>query len=185
MMWNDSAIPAAFMELGVEREDAFNYVPVGCNELAVPGQLYYNPGAHCGYLHAIEAALTGGKGHRKQWGWRGVAPPVSKLKTFDQFAAAAGAYLRKAMEKNYQWQMRVVEAQIRWGKTPLTSCFFDGCVEEGHDMADGTKYNVLLAAIREVVYEEQQATLDEVARACAANFDGHSLGHLVSGTCCK
>ena len=186
MMWNDSAIPAAFMEMGVEREDAFNYVPVGCNELAIPGQLYYNPGAHCGYLQAIEAALTDGKGHRRQWGWRGVAPPTSELKAFDQFAAAVGAYVRKAMEKNYQWQMRVVEAQIRWGKTPLTSCLFDGCVEEGHDMADGTKYNVLscggiafanavdcLAAIREVVYEEQQATLDEVARACAANFDGH------------
>jgi formate C-acetyltransferase len=186
MMWNDRAIPQAFMEMGVDRRDAFNFVPVGCNELAIPGQLYYNPGAHCGYLQAIEATLTNGKGHRKQWGWHQVAPPTAQLVTFDKFAEAVGAYVRKAMEKNYQWQMNQLEAQIRWGKTPLTSCFFDGCIEDAHDMADGTKYNVLscggiafanavdcLAAIREVVYEKQQATLDQVAEACAANFEGH------------
>ncbi len=185
MMWNDKAIPQAFIEMGVAREDAFNFVPVGCNELAIPGQLYYNPGAHCGYLQAIEATLTGGKGYRKQWGWHKVAPPPSQLATFGQFSAAVGAYIRKAMEKNYQWQMKQLDAQIRWGKTPLTSCFFDGCIEQGHDMADGTKYNILscggiafanavdcLAAIRDVVYAKRHASLDEVAAACAVNFDG-------------
>ncbi|MHC4398501.1 MAG: pyruvate formate lyase family protein [Planctomycetota bacterium] len=186
MMWSDAAVPQAFMEMGVERHDAFNFVPVGCNELAIPGQLYYNPGAHCGYLQAIEAALTDGKGYRKQWGWQRVAPPTSELDTFDQFAAAVGAYVRKAMEKSYPGQMKQIEAQIRWGKTPLTSCFFDGCLENGRDMADGTKYNVLscggiafanavdcLAAVRQVVYEKRQATLDQLAGACAADFQGH------------
>jgi len=186
MMWNDKAIPQAFIEMGVAREDAFNFVPVGCNELAIPGQLYYNPGAHCGYLQAIEATLTSGKGYRKQWRWHKVAPPISQLATFDQFSAAVGEYIRKAMEKSYQWQMKQLDAQIRWGKTPLTSCFFDGCIEQGHDMADGTKYNILscggiafanavdcLAAIRDVVYDKRQASLDEVAQACIANFAGH------------
>jgi formate C-acetyltransferase len=83
--------------------------------------------------------------------------------------------------------MQQIEAQIRWGKTPLTSCFFDGCIEQGRDMAEGTKYNILscggiafanavdcLGAIREVVYEKGQATLDEVAQACAANFEGYA-----------
>jgi formate C-acetyltransferase len=82
--------------------------------------------------------------------------------------------------------MGVLQAQIRWGVTPLTSCFFDGCVEQARDMAEGTKYNILscggvffanavdaMAAIREVVYEKRAATLDDVARACAANFEGH------------
>lgn len=186
MIWNDQAVPPALMELGVAREDAFNFVAVGCNELAIPGQLYYNPGANCGYLPAIEAALTDGQGYRRQWGWRDVAPPTSRLERFDQFAEAVGAYVRKAMEKSYGWQMQELEAQVRWGQTPLTSCFFDGCIERARDMAAGTKYNILscggiafanavdcLAAIREVVYEKRQATLDEVAQACTANFQGH------------
>ena len=186
MIWSDKAIPAALMELGIAREDAFNFVPVGCNELAVPGQWYYNPGAHCGYLQAIEAALTNGKGYRKQWRWHKVAPPTVQLQSFGQFADAVGAYIHRSLAKSYDGQMQQLQAQIRWGKTPLTSCFFAGCIEQAHDMAEGTKYNFLscggiafanavdcLAAIREVVYEEKQATLDDIAAACRANFKGH------------
>ncbi|MBN1851975.1 MAG: hypothetical protein JW829_04595 [Pirellulales bacterium] len=184
MYWNDNAIPDALMELGMAGEDAFNYVPVGCNELAVPGQWYYNPGAHVGYLQAIEATLTSGKGYRGQWRWREVAPPTTELKKFDQFTDAVGAYLRADLAKNYDRGMKELQAQIRWGTTPLTSCFFDDCIEQAHDMSEGTKYNYLscggiafanavdcLAAIREVVYEKKQATLDEIAAACANNFD--------------
>lgn len=186
MIWNNIAVPDGLMELGIAREDAMNFIPVGCNELAIPGQWYYNPGAHCGYLEAIEATLTDGKGYKKQWGWHQVAPRTSELASFDQFADAVGAYVRKAMEKNYRWQMQQLEAQIRWGKTPLTSCFFDGCIEKGHDMSEGTKYNFLscggiafanavdcLAAIREIVYEKKEAPLEEVAAACQANFQGY------------
>lgn len=186
MYWNDNAIPETLVELGIERQDAFDFVPVGCNELAVPGQWYYNPGAHCGYLQAIEAALTNGKGYRKQWGWSKIAPATSELQEFDQLADAVAAYIRVALEKGYQNQMKQLEAQIRWGKTPLTSCFFDGCIEQARDMSEGTKYNFLscggiafanavdcLAAIREVVYEKKEATLEEVATACGVNFEDH------------
>lgn len=186
MIWSDNAIPAALMELGVSREDAFDYVPVGCNELAVPGRCYYNPGANVNYLAAIEAALTSGKGHKSQWKWKNVAPAAADLKTFDQFAAAVGAYMRRQIEQSYGNEMKVLKAQMEWGVTPLTSCFFHGCIERARDMAQGTKYNILscggigfanavdcLAAVREVVFDKKQATLGEVAAACAANFQGH------------
>lgn len=185
MLWNDKVVPEGLMGLGVSREDAFNYVPVGCNELGVPGQLYFNPGAGVAYLSAIEAALTSGKGYKGQWKWRQVAPAASELSSFDQFAGAVGAYIRKQLEQSYANEMKLLQAQMRWGQTPLTSCFFDGCVDKAQDLTQGTKYNILscggtafanavdsLAAIREVVYEKKQATLDEVAAACAANFQG-------------
>ena len=185
MIWNDQAIPEGLVELGVSREDAFNYVPVGCNELAIPGQMYFNPGANAGYLPAIEAVLSDGKGYQGQWKWRDVAPPVRDLTTFDQFAAAVGAYLRRGIEQSYATECRHLQAQMRWGQTPLTSCFFDGCLEQAQDLTAGTKYNILscggtsfanavdcLAAIREVVYAKQEASLADVARACAANFAG-------------
>lgn len=185
MIWNDQAIPEGLVELGVSREDAFNYVPVGCNELAIPGQMYFNPGANAGYLPAIEAVLSDGKGYQGQWKWRDVAPPARDLTTFDQFAAAVGAYLRRGIEQSYATECRHLQAQMRWGQTPLTSCFFDGCLEKAQDLTAGTKYNILscggtsfanavdcLAAIREVVYAKQEASLADVARACAANFAG-------------
>jgi formate C-acetyltransferase len=186
MIWSDKAVPAALMELGVSRADAFNFVPVGCNELALPGQMYFNPGAHAGYLPAIEAALSGGRGYRGQWKWKDVAPPPGELAAFDQFVAAVGAYLRRGIEQSYKTECQHLQAQMRWGQTPLTSCFFDGCIDKAQDLTAGTKYNILscggiafanavdcLAAVREVVYEQRAATLAEVAQACAADFQGH------------
>ena len=186
MFWNDKVVPEGLMALGVSREDAFNYVPVGCNELGVPGRFYFNPGANVAYLQAIEAALTGGKGYKKQWKWRNVAPAASELASFDQFAGAVGAYIRKQIEQSYEREMQVLKATMQWGQTPLTSCFFDGCVEKARDLTQGTKYNILscggtafanavdsMAAVREIVYEKKLATLDELAAACAANFEGN------------
>ncbi|MCX7887046.1 MAG: hypothetical protein N3B01_07320, partial [Verrucomicrobiae bacterium] len=186
MFWNDKVVVECLIALGVSREDAFNYAPVGCNELAIPGQCYYNPCAHVNYLQAIEAALTGGRGYDNQWKWKDVAPPARELGTFEQFVAAVGAYMRRQIEHSYTNEMKVLEAQMRWGVTPLTSCFFHGCIERAQDMARGTKYNILscggigfanavdcLAAIREVVYRKKQATLEEVAAACAENFKGY------------
>ena len=186
MLWNDQVVAAGLMELGVSREDAYNYVPVGCNELGIPGQFYFNPGAHAGYLSAIEAALTNGRGYKSQWKWKDIAPPPSELKSFDQFSAAVGGYLRAGIKQSYEREMQVLRAQMQWGQTPLTSCFFDGCIDQARDLTQGTKYNILscggtsfanavdcLAAVREIVYDKQLATLEEVAAACATNFQGH------------
>ena len=186
MLWNDHVVPQGLMELGVSSEDAFNYVPVGCNELGIPGQFYFNPGASVGYLPAIEAALTGGKGYKNQWKWNNVAPPAAELTTFDQFSAAVGAYMREDIKQSYEREKQFLRTQMLWGQTPLTSCFFEGCIEHARDLTQGTKYNILscggiafanavdsLAAVREVVYEKRLASLEDVAKACAANFHGN------------
>ena len=180
LMMSDTAVPAMLMELGVEREDAFNYVPAGCNELAIPGQAYFNPGAHVGYLGAIEQAVTGGEGYR------GASPDPARLpKSFDELMARVGEAMRRQIAGSYAHEMGVLHAQMQWGQTPLTSCFFDGCIERARDLTQGTKYNILscggvffanavdcLAAIREVVFEKGEATLAEVAAACEADFEG-------------
>ncbi len=186
LMWNDTAIPAALIELGVRREDAYNYIAVGCNELAVPGQFYFNPGSHCNYLRSIELALTSGKGYEGNSKAKPLAPPTSELRSFDAFAAAVGAYTRDSVRTSFAGESRILSYYMRYGRTPLTSCFFEGCVEKGRDMALGTKYNILtcggiffanavdaMGAIRQVVYEKKEATLDEVAAACKANFQGY------------
>ena len=186
MMWNDKVVPDGLMALGVSRDDAYNYIPVGCNELGIPGQFYFNPGAGANYISSLELSLTSGKGYRGQRKAAPLALPAPELKTFDDFTAAFGAYLADSIRTTYHAEMKQLRAQMSWGQTPLTSCFFDGCVEKAQDLTQGTKYNILscggvffanavdsLAAIREVVYEKKQATLEEVAAACAANFKGH------------
>lgn len=185
LMMSDAAVPAMFMELGVSREDAFDYVPVGCNELGIPGKAHFNPGAHVAYMNALESAMTGGKGYGGKRSPEPDVPPPSELKSFHDLISCVGRVMRRHIELSYANGLGLLQAQMRWGKTPLTSCFFAGCIEQARDMAEGTKYNILscggtsfanmvdsLAAIREVVYEKQEATLEEVAAACKANFAG-------------
>jgi formate C-acetyltransferase len=186
MMWSDKAIPAGLRNLGVAEADAYNYIPVGCNELAIPGQFYFNPGANANYLSSLELSLTSGKGYKANTRARAAAPPATELHTFEDFTAAFGAYLRRSIASSYEQDMKILRLQMKYGQTPLTSCFFEGCVENARDMILGTKYNLLscggvffanavdsLAAIREVVYEKRETSLDELARACAANFQGY------------
>ena len=187
LMMSDTAVPAMFMALGATREDAFDYVPVGCNELAIPGRAYFNPGAHVDYLRALELAMTGGRGYDGRALVPGIPAPA-ELRTFDALTAAVGRVMRWQVQTSYAANLTTLMAQMRWGQTPLTSCFFDGCIERGRDLAEGTKYNILscggsffanmvdsLAAIREVVYERGGATLEQVASACKTNFEGDEL----------
>ncbi len=169
MMWNDKVIPAGLMSLGVSREDAYRYIPVGCNELAIPGQFYFNPCAHANYLAAIRQALD-----------------KPGIRSFEEFVQAFGAGLENSIRTSYQNELRTLKMQMEYAQTPLTSCFFEGCIERAKDMILGTKYNLLtcggvffanavdsLAAIREVVFEKREATLAEVSAACKANFKGY------------
>ncbi len=185
MYWSDAVVPSGLMKLGVAEADAYRYIPVGCNELAIPGQFYFNPGANANYLGALEQALTGGRGYGGRRRAQPLAPPPGELKTFEEFADAFGQYLRAGIERSYRADRKILDAQIRWASTPLTSCFFEGCIDRARDMIEGTKYNILscggiffanavdaLAAIREVVYEKRDATLEQVAAACRDNFRG-------------
>ena len=97
---------------------------------------------HAPRVHSVEIACEN-CGETFFVVWDQYPGPVEKLETFDQFAGAVAAYVRRAMEKSYPHSIKQVQAQIQWGVTPLTSCFFDGCVEQAHDMAKGTKYNIL------------------------------------------
>jgi pyruvate-formate lyase len=186
LMMSDTAVPYMFMDLGVSEVDAFNYVPAGCNELAIPGMAYFNPCAHVGYLGALEQAMTQGRDYGGQRQADEALPPVESLRTFDDLLDAVGQMMERQVRQSYAHGLIELQMQRRFAQTPLTSCFFDGCVERGADMIDGTRYNILscggaffanmvdcLAAIREVVYERREATLAEVSAACAADFAGH------------
>ncbi len=186
LFWNDEVIPAGLMKLGLSEEDAYNYAPVGCNELSVPGQFYFNPGASCNYLGALEATLTAGRGYKNNRTPTAAARPLSRLVTFEEFTRAFGDHLREGIAASYERTNMLLDAQMRWGQTPLTSCLFDGCIDRARDLVEGTKYNILscggvyfanavdaLGAIRKVVYEDRAATIEDIAQACRNNFEGY------------
>jgi len=186
MFMSDTAVPFMFMELGVSAEDAFEYVPAGCNELAIPGKAYFNPGAGCRYLGALEQAMTQGRGYRGKGPADPCIPAPSELRTFEALTDATAELIRRQIKDSYERGLRVLKSQMRWAQSPFTSCLFEGCIERGRDMIECTTYNTMscggnafanmvdcLAAVRQVVYEQKAASLEQIAAACAANFAGH------------
>jgi formate C-acetyltransferase len=139
--------------------------------------------------------MTGGRGYDGLSTPHAGTPDAESLVTFEDLVEAIGANLRHQVETSYAQSMGVLHAQMRWGTTPLTSCFFDGCIDRARDLAETTKYNILscggaffasmvdsLAAVCHVVYDSRAATLEEVAVACRDNFAGHDrLRHQLLG----
>ncbi len=51
--------------------------------------------------------------------------------------------MRCHIKESYENGLELLMVHKRWKQVPLTSCFFDGCVERGADLVEGTKYNIL------------------------------------------
>jgi formate C-acetyltransferase len=158
------------MEQGVSREGAYRYSPVGCNEIGIPGMLYYVAVSKINRIKIIDIAMS---------------KNPDELKTFSDFCEAVKREMYAQVGKSYEQGLVQLMMKRLYKQVPLTSCIFDGCAERGVDLSEQTKYNIVsvggpffsnmvdsMAAIREVVYEKQEATLREVAEACAANFEG-------------
>jgi pyruvate-formate lyase len=187
LMMGDNAVPAMYMNMGVSAEDAYDYVPVGCNEIGIPGKLIFRgSGAATDVFSAIERAMTGGRGFEGRRGADPNIPDVPANCTFDEFLEVLRGVVTRDVWAGYRNHLPLDAVQSRWGQTPFTSCFFDGCIEAGRDMSLRTKYDVraagggyfantvdALAAIREVVFEKREATLSGISEACAANFRGY------------
>jgi formate C-acetyltransferase len=83
----------------------------------------------------------------------------------------------------------IEQANARWHPTPLTSMLIDGCVASARDVTvGGALYNGSgvqgvgvvevgdsLAAIEEVVFRAQRATMAEIVRACREGFEAHDV----------
>jgi pyruvate-formate lyase len=187
LMMSDGAVIDMFCDgFGVSREDAHEYVAVGCNEIGIPGKAYFNPITTVAYLNALEHVLTQGRGYQREKKADLALPAPENIKDFDQLVSILGNEIKNQIHNNYKQGLIILEMHMRYAQTPFTSCFFDGCVERGADLIMGTKYNILscggitfaniidcLASIRELVFEKKEVTIEEMNKACADNFKGH------------
>ncbi|NOZ19612.1 MAG: hypothetical protein GXP25_00835 [Planctomycetes bacterium] len=174
LFMSDSVVPQMMMALGASEEDAYEYGPIGCNELGITGKMYFKAGCGLGYLGALQQAMNSGK----------------DFPTFDDFVAEMKEAFRRQGEHNFARMRAHFRFHQIYGQLPFTSVFMDGCIDRARDLVIRTKYNVTcsggggfsnavdsLAAIKKVVYDDKEATLQEVAEACKVNFEGHEDLH--------
>lgn len=187
---NDEIVIPEFIKLGVEREDAYNYASIGCIETAVPGKWGYRCTgmSFINFARILLAALNEGKDattgecflpHDKSLA-KGNFANMDEVMT--SWADQVRYYARKSIEID-----TVVDTVLeQQAQDIFCSSLVDNCLPNGKTVKEGgAKYDWVsglqvgianlgnsLAAIKHLVFDEQQISQPELAKALAENFEG-------------
>lgn len=185
----------------INRENVADYASVGCLENTMVGNDRSGTVDDNLYLFkAVELALNDGKDLLpKKNDLTGEILPIRQhgprtgswetLDTFDKFYDAVKkqtAYIVKRSVEIYELSERV---RARYGNTPYLSLLVNGCIEKAKDVTEGgaelnfvTVEGVTFAttvdsilAIKYLVYDRGEYTLEEVRQALIHNWQGHEI----------
>lgn len=188
--FNDEAIVDALMELGIEKKDALNYAIVGCVELTTHGNnLGWSDAAMFNLNKALELTLNHGKcllTHEQ------IGLDLGGLDTYQTFEDLEKAFQQQIdyfIDKMMQCEVIVEKAHQDCLPTAFLSSVIDDCLENGLDVTKGgAKYNLSgiqmiqianladsLAAMKQLVYDDQVIDAKELLAALQSDFKGYEI----------
>ena len=185
---NDEVIIPAFIKLGIEKEDAYNYSAIGCSEVAVPGKWGYRCTGMSllNLTKMLNIVLRGGFDDVS--GEQVLRPGKSweDFKTFDELMEAWDEACAMCAQ-----QCAAIDTAIDTAIEDLvpdiaSSAFVDDCISRGlHLKQGGAKYDFVsglqvgiantgnaLYAIKKLVYDTKMLTMKQIQTALDANFEG-------------
>lgn len=189
--FNDEAIIQTMIDdLGIEEQDARNYAIVGCVELTTHGNnLGWSDAAMFNFNKALELTLNNGKclltGEK-------IGLDLGNLESYQTFNELEEAFQKQIdyfIEEMMKAEIVVEKAHQQCLPTAFLSTVIDDCLEKGMDVTrGGAKYNLSgiqmiqvanladsLAAIKELVYDEQLISKHELLESLKADFKGHEM----------
>lgn len=188
--FNDEAIVHALMELGIEKKDALNYAIVGCVELTTHGNnLGWSDAAMFNLNKALELTLNHGKCllTHEQIGLN--LGGLDTYQTFEDLEKAFQQQIDYFIDKMMQCEVIVEKAHQDCLPTAFLSSVIDDCLENGFDVTKGgAKYNLSgiqmiqianladsLAAMKQLVYDDQVIDAKELLAALQSDFKGYEI----------
>ena len=169
--------------------EARDYIPVGCDEIAVKGMWARSNGGYLNFAKILELTLNGGKCvlSGKSSGLNSI--DLNKIKSFDEFLVSFKELLKKGIE------IQVAEANYtdivhrELVPLPFVSLLIPGCIEKGRDVTQGgANYNFTgpvgvgaattgdsLMAIKRIIFQEKKKTLKEFNDTLKRNFKGEEV----------
>ena len=185
---NDEIVISSLINLGVEREDAYNYSAVGCIEIAVPGKWGYRCTgmSFLNFMRVFLAAMNNGNDVESGETFLPGSGKFVDLETFDQ--------LMEEWKKQITYYARatvIIDAAIDLAIEEnvhdiLCSAFVDDCIEKGKTIKQGgSKYDFVsgcqvgianlgnsLAAIKKLVFEDKKISKDNLIKFLNNNYEG-------------
>ncbi|MBW2725132.1 MAG: hypothetical protein JRE71_12145, partial [Deltaproteobacteria bacterium] len=187
-LYNDDVIMPAMVERGVAKQKVWNYATVGCVEPALSGESFTSSDAAIFNLAiAMEWLFAGGQ--RLVQGESRERPWLAEIRSLDELIDKLEVQTRDRLS-NMKTSLDAIERSgAEHFPTPFSSLTIGGCIENATDSTrGGAWYNASgiqavgvadlansLAMIDELVFERELYTLEQIANACATNFEGQEL----------
>ncbi|MCG6926562.1 MAG: hypothetical protein LJF30_14785 [Acidobacteria bacterium] len=174
MLYNDDVnVPAVESAFGVPREEAEQYVPLGCGEYVLEHRSLGTPNGVINLLEGLNHAIHDGRG-------------VEGCATFEDLWDAYRARVEPRVAALAEQE--ALTYRVLAGEAPmlLPGLLFDDCLQRGRPLLEGgarylggtleTYGNISvsdsLGAIRDVVFERGLVTPTRLVEALAADFEG-------------
>ena len=184
---NDDIGIRMLMNKGIPLKEAFDWNPCGCVETNLEGRLrHYTALADINLGSIVEFTMLDGMNRKSGKYISERTGQAENFKTFDEFLNAIKKQLSYSIRAVVKGS-HVIDEVCMNRPVPALSLTFKECIENAKDYAwGGAKYNsgngiILIgvadlinsvAAIKSVVYDNNQATIAEINQALNDNFKG-------------
>jgi formate C-acetyltransferase len=188
--YNDEVGIKYVMDMGIPFEDAYNWSPAGCKDIALMGKIgNLRVPISVNLASTLELILLNGvqrsTGNRLPVLQTG---ELNKFNTYGEFKEAFKTQLAYLIKKAAEIAL-IVEDIVQQQKPQIVaSLSFEECIENARDcMAGGAKYNPgpeivtvghadtynSLAAIKKLIYDDKKLTWDQLLKALNNDFEGY------------
>ena len=171
---NDNVTVKALVKVGIEENDALDYVPIGCYEPAIWGvEIGCTGNGYVSLPKAIELTLNGGcdlnTGAR-------IGCEVGRIESFDDLLGETKKQIAYMTETAMKYVTDIEGYYPLTNPDPIHSAMYDESVRKGIDLYEGSaKYNNStmnffsiasftdsMIAIKRIVFDEKRLTLEEL-----------------------
>lgn len=189
-LYNDDVnIPSVSYGMRIDEEAAAQYVPFGCTEFVIQGQSTGTPNVCINLLKLLTIFMNEGidpmDGKDKSGGFKIQA--LSKYNSFEEFYQSFKEFLGVYLDLSVEAQYHSYEIMNRHVSFLFQSILTNDCITRGKAILDGgvrylggtneTYGNIntsdSLFAIKELVFNQQKYSLQEIHNAMLANFQGY------------
>lgn len=182
---NDDVAIKALMGVGIEEQDAKNYVPIGCYEPAVWGmEIGCTGNGGVNLAKAVELVITNGKDLKTG---KQVGVKTGKQDTYEDFLSAVKEQIRYMAEKVMDYISKIENYYNEIYPDPILSSMYDESIKRGVDVYEGgAKYNNSsiyfyciatlvdsISAVKRLIFEDKRLTFDEFGNILKNNWEGN------------
>lgn len=184
---NDDIGIRMLMNKGIPLKEAYNWNPCGCVETNLEGRLrHFTALADINLGSMVEFALLDGKNRKSGHRISAQTGDPRNFNSYEEFFNAVKKHLAYTIRSVVAGSHVIDEVGLR-RPCPALSLTFKECIENAKDYAwGGAKYNTgngiiligvadlvnSLAAIRHLVYDTKQVSMDQLLKALDNDFEG-------------